>query len=144
MVPGKEAAAYNAPSLGTVVSDQEYSGVTPVNEGGNHIPVRYELPVEQNTMIRLILYTDSESDCSINIENQNSPYEEADRFGSFPGSNLTAVNDFYNPAPNVYSTSSFGVTADRRNTAAYTEVFGDIAKVIFTLSSEVLAIVLKL
>ena len=128
LIPQQQASAYNATSMGTIVSGQEYSGITPVNSGGNHERIRFELPIGQDSIIRIILYTQSDSDTVISLDSPYSPYESPDSYGSFNGSDLTIVNDFYNPITNVFSTSCYGVTADKRNTVAYTEVFGSLVK----------------
>lgn len=127
MLPVKQVSAYNTTSYGTIESGREYYGETPINDGGNHIPIRFELPVAENSMVRLIMYTQTESDTSLYIENESGPYDLPDSYGRFGGRNLTAIGDFYNPVPNVYGSSTFSVTADKRNTNEYTEVFGDLA-----------------
>jgi len=126
LLPMKQANAFLASNFGTIVSGQEYSGETPTDEVGNHQKVRFELPIEQDSYLRLIMYTQPDTDSNLALDSPDSPYESDTSYGSFPGCDLTIVNDFYNPIPNVYSTSCYGVTADKRNTAPYTEVFGTI------------------
>lgn len=128
LIPERQASAEVSSSQGTIESGQEYYGVAPVNAYGNNIPVRYELPVAQNSIIRVILYTQQDCDSCLYINSEDSPYYEEGNYGNLTGSNITAVGDFYNPVPNVYGISSYCITADMRNTREYTEMFGDIAK----------------
>lgn len=127
ILPTSQALAFNnGHNMGTIESGVEYYGVTPKNDGGNNIPVRYELPVTENCMVRIIVYTQA-VDTSLSIECEDGPYNLDDTAGRFSGSNLTTVNDFYNPVPNTYSSSSYSCRADSRNTYPYTEVYGDLA-----------------
>jgi len=126
ILPVAPALAYKGTSMGTIESGQKYSGVTPKNSGGNPIPVRFELPVTENSMIRLFVYTQSK-DTTVYIENEDAPYNSDDSKGSFRGSCLTSVNDFYQAAPNTFNTSSFSCRADSRNSNSYTELYGNLA-----------------
>jgi len=126
-MPKLQVSAYNANSYGTIIAGQEYSGETPLNDVGNHIPIRFEFPLAENSMIRIIMYTQSNCDSSLYINSEDAPYDTPEGYNSFAGRSLTAVDDFYNPIPNVFSTSCYSCTADMRNTNADTEVFGDLA-----------------
>lgn len=126
-LPTAQVEAFNnGHNMGTIESGVEYYGTLPKNDGGNSIPVRYELPVTENCMVRIIVYTQA-VDTNVYIESEDGPYNLDDSYGRFRGNNLTAVYDFYNPNPNTFSSSNYCCDADSRNTNPYTEVYGDLA-----------------
>lgn len=128
-VPSYQVNAFSKESFGSITSGEEYSGVMEKNEVGNSIPVRYELSLKQDSMIRIQLFTQEDSDSCLSINSVDSPNESDAGYGSFPGSDLTLINDgsSSSPAPYVFSTSSYGFTAYKGNSAEYTELFGSLA-----------------
>ncbi|MFA6308187.1 MAG: hypothetical protein WC677_00355 [Clostridia bacterium] len=123
------ASASNVPSVaGTAVSGTEYSGTMALDNVSNPIPVRYNLNVAQNSIIRIFLYT-QQQDSNLYIGSPDNPYSAGTNgIVEFSGYPITLIGDFYDPAIKVISSSRFSVSADKRNTLSYTEMFSNVAK----------------
>lgn len=126
LVPAVSAFAYDTPNQkGNAISGQMYTGTLAKNSGGNSIPDEYTLVIEKNSMVRFQAYTQA-NDYFLDLDCPNNPYAAPETYTTVRGSACTKVYDFYKNEPETYGTSGIGVTADKRNTNPYTEVFTNL------------------
>ena len=126
LTPAVNVFAYDTPNQkGNISSGQTYTGTLGKNSGGNGIPDEYTLVVEKNSMVRLQANTQA-NDFFLDVDSPNNPYAAPETYTTIKGDACTKLYDFYKNDPEVYGTSSIGVSSDKRNTNPYTEVFTNL------------------